>query len=75
MAQQTPKEEAEELVLKMYQFLPAPKEYLYYNQYNAAKQCAKVALEKILSLVSDDLDLYYKDYIHYEQVKTELEKL
>jgi hypothetical protein len=50
----TPKEKAEELVIKMYQPLPASKEaekgkeHLYYNQYNAAKKCALIAVEEII---------------------------
>jgi hypothetical protein len=52
----TPKEKAEELVIKMYQPLPASKEaekgkeHLYYNQYNAAKECALIAVDEILSM-------------------------
>jgi len=48
------KEKAEELVIKMYQLLPASKEaekgkeHLYYNQFNAAKQCAIIAVEEII---------------------------
>ena len=50
----TPKEKAEKLILSMYQYLPASKEaekgkeHLYYNQYNAAKHCAKIAVNEIL---------------------------
>ena len=51
----TPKEKAEELVIKMYQPLPASKEAvkgkedLYYNQFSAAKQCALIAVDEILN--------------------------
>jgi len=51
-----PKEKAEELVIKMYQPLPASKEaekgkeHLYYNQYNAAKQCALIAVDELIKL-------------------------
>ena len=72
MAQQTPKEKAQEL----YRY--------YFSLFNdidfsiakkKAKMCVRKAIDEILSLVFDDLDLYYKDCIYYEQVKTELEKL
>jgi len=49
------KEKAEELIIKMYQPLPASKEakkgeeHLYYNQYNAAKQCAIIAVDELLN--------------------------
>ena len=52
----TPKEKAEQLVIKMYQPLPASKEaekgkeHLYYNQFNAAKQRALIAVDEILSM-------------------------
>lgn len=47
----TPKEKADELVIQMYQPLPASKEaekgkeHLYYNQFNAAKICALIVVK------------------------------
>ena len=74
----TPKEKAEELVIKMYQPLPASKEaekgkeHLYYNQYNAAKQCALIAVDEILSWQ----DWMEKEMLNYwEEVKQEIKKL
>ncbi len=72
----TPKEKAEELVIKMYQPLPASKEaekgkeHLYYNQFNAAKQCALIAVDEILSAIGFSvMDEYW------QEVKQEIEKL
>ena len=72
----TPQEKAEELVIKMYQPLPASKEaekgkeHLYYNQFNAAKQCALIAVDEILSAIGFSvMDEYW------QEVKQEIEKL
>ena len=76
----TPKEKAEELVIKMYQPLPASKEaekgkeHLYYNQYDAAKQCALIAVDEILN--NDgfvEFDQYLTEF--WGEVKQEIEKL
>jgi hypothetical protein len=74
----TPKEKAEELVIKMYQPLPASKEAekgkenLYYNQYNAAKQCALIAVDEILKT----FDCTTPQSIEYwQEVKKEIQKL
>ena len=89
------KEKAEELVIKMYQPLPASKEaekgkeHLYYNQYNAAKQCALIAVDEILNSNphiyiekggSDCRgDWSYKEaqsnQLYWQEVKQEIEKL
>jgi hypothetical protein len=72
----TPKEKAEELVIKMYQPLPASKEaekgkeHLYYNQFNAAKQCALIAVDEILSAIGFSINDEY-----WQEVKQEIEKL
>ena len=72
----TPKEKAEELVIKMYQPLPASKEaekgkeHLYYNQFNAAKQCALIAVDEILSAIGFSINDEY-----WKEVKQEIEKL
>ena len=68
MAQQTAVEKAKELVDKFYE--PTLRWGLIH-----AKKCALIAVDEILKLVSDDLDLYYKDCIYWEEVKLELEKL
>ncbi|MEI6186949.1 MAG: hypothetical protein WCP46_00405 [Alphaproteobacteria bacterium] len=74
-----PKEKAEELVIKMYQPLPASKEaekdkeHLYYNQYNAAKQCALIAVDEMLThveMMDDNAAINY-----WQEVKTEIENL
>ena len=57
MAQQTPKEKAQELVEKFY--LPNIRWGLLH-----AIKCALIAVDEILKLVSNDLDLYYKDCIY-----------
>ena len=69
----TPKEKAFELVEKYMKFeFETP---FVDTQRKYAKQCALIAVDEILKLVSNDLDLYYKDCIYWEQVKTELESL
>ena len=77
----TPKEKAEELIIKMYQPLPASKEakkgkeHLYYNQYKAAKQCALIAVDEIIKY-SPNKPVYEIDPIGYfQKVKQEIEKL
>ena len=79
----TPKEKAEELVIKMYQPLPASKEaekgkeHLYYNQYNAAKQCALIAVDEVISNIepSVSMDVISARIKYWEQVKEEINKL
>jgi hypothetical protein len=69
----TPKEKAINLVHK---FCSTTDGY-YKSKKNLknAKQCALIAVDEILKLVSDDLDLYYKDCIYWEQVKAEIQAL
>lgn len=85
----TPKEKAEELVIKMYQPLPSSKEaekgkkHLYYNQYNAAKQCALIAVDEIkevLNILLDSREHFRseseKETVKYwQQVRKEIESL
>ncbi len=77
----TPKEKAEELVIKMYQLLPASKEaekgkeHLYYNQYNAAKQCALIAVGEILKDREEIDGMRIINDPYWLEVKTEIEKL
>ena len=72
----TPKEKAQELVEK-YQKLDIEIGGQYDGyltmKIHDAKKCALIAVDEILKLVSDDLDLYYKDCIYWEQVKAEIE--
>jgi hypothetical protein len=62
----TPKEKAQELVDKF----QAISGFIRFS-----KAYALIAVDEILKLVSDDLDLYYKDCIYWEQVKAEIEHL
>ena len=77
----TPKEKAGQLVIKMYQPLPASKEavkgkeHLYYNQWNAAKQCALIAVNEILEIVRSDESAIIVELQFWEEVKKELSKL
>jgi hypothetical protein len=65
----TPKEKAKELVDKFIELTGTSDEYLY------SKQCALIAVDEILKLVSNDLDLYYKDCTYWQKVKTEIQAL
>jgi hypothetical protein len=78
----TPKEKAEELVIKMYQPLPASKEvekgkeHLYYNQYNAAKECALIAADEVLTTLYEyHYDSQSGAYEYWQEVKQEIDKL
>ena len=81
----TPKEKAEWLIIKMFQPLPASKEaekgkeHLYYNQYNAAKQCALIAVDEILDSYIKEKSYGYiisdKIIPYWQQVKQEIELL
>lgn len=77
----TPKEKAEELVIKMYQPLPASKEaekgkeHLYYNQYNAAKKCALIAVDEILKDKEEIDGMRIINDPYWLEVKQEIEKL
>ena len=57
----TPKEKAEELVDKYYEF--------HYINYELAKQCALIAVDEILKTNP------YKARNYWQEVKTEIEKL
>ena len=67
----TPKEKAIKLVNKMCAYAIINRN----GSWNNAKQCALIAVDEILKLVSNDLDLYYKDCIYWEQVKAEIQAL
>jgi hypothetical protein len=67
----TPKEKGQELLINFCNIIKNPElDYL-----EDAKECALLAVDEILKLVSNDLDLYYKDCIFWEQVKLEIESL
>jgi hypothetical protein len=76
----TPKEKAKELVERFSEY--SHTEFISYRggyqldtQIQNAKQCALIAVDEIIKLVSDDLDLYYKDCIYWEEVKSEIQAL
>ena len=66
----TPKEKAEELIHKMYVGF-------VHNLYSyKAKQCALIAVDEIInSVVITDLTTAENQFIYWEEVKQELEKL
>lgn len=67
----TPKEKAEELVIK---FMKHSFHQGSLSQCrDHAKQCALIAVDEIIKFMSDDP--YYRKYKFFEQVKTEIEKL
>ena len=72
----TPKEKAQELVKKFTEHTRIfDSQFGWHDNIESAKQCAIIAVDEILKLVSHDLDLYYKDCIYWEQVKTEIQAL
>jgi hypothetical protein len=82
MAQQTAKEKAQELIEWNINFLNMGKFYeptlrwsLLHAKKFHAKKFALIAVDETLKLLSNDLGLYYKDCIYWEEVKTEIEKL
>ena len=66
----TPQQKAQELVDKYSKFDFSTLSVIKQREY--VKQCALIAVDEILKLVSNDLDLYYKDCIYWEQVKAEI---
>jgi hypothetical protein len=73
----TPKEKAQELYIEYNSMNLSFNHYDFRQQAlrSHTKQCALIAVDEILKLVSDDLDLYYKDCIYWEQVKAEIQAL
>ena len=87
----TPKEKAKELIIKMFQPLPASKEaekgkeHLYYNQMHSAKQCALISVNETLHAFSNIFDDsviessnvggYRNMKKYWTEVKQEIEKL
>jgi hypothetical protein len=68
----TPKEKAEELVNKMYQVDDVMGNYPMC--FDTAKQCAIIALDKILDVIDRDMN-YQNVYAYFLEVKQEIEKL
>ena len=78
------KEKAEQLVIQMYQPLPASKEaekgkeHLYYNQFNAAKQCALIAVDEIIKAINFDwmeVQNLESEHRYWQEVKQEIENI
>ena len=65
----TPKEKAEELVLK-FKELPQEGTMMFYLAFEISKQCALIAVNEILNL--NDID---GEYSFYLKVKQEIENL
>ena len=70
----TPKEKAEELVLK-FREVPQENTMMWYVGYEISKEFALIAVNEILSieLIKESVDDYYLRF--WQQVKQELEKL
>jgi hypothetical protein len=77
MAQQTPKEKAEELVNKFY--YKTDEERILVNKYwSNAKYCALIAVDEILNEYPPECpqDSYeWERHLYWKQVKQEIEKL
>jgi hypothetical protein len=67
----TPKEKAEELVLKFKQ-LPQEGTIAWYLSFELSKQCALIAVDEILSVIWINLD---DEVDYWAEVKQEIEKL
>jgi len=71
----TPKEKAEELVLK-FKELPQEGTMMFYVAFEISKQCALIAVDEILYLLNEiDSTEQWNAAYFYSQVKTEIEKL
>jgi hypothetical protein len=70
----TPKEKAEELVLK-FREVPQENTMMWYVGYEISKEFALIAVNEILSieLIKESVDDYYLRF--WQQVKQELDKL
>lgn len=83
----TPKEKAEELVDKFYQYLPLEKHVITfegelaweYNSWGNAKYCALIVVDEILEEYKDDYENLNRDlitiYVWWQEVRKEIEKL
>jgi hypothetical protein len=67
----TPKEKAEELYCKYDSLFKAP-----FKKHQQLKECALIAVDEIInSIVIFDLTAAENQFIYWEQVKTEIQKL
>ena len=76
MAQQTPKEKAEELVNRFAK-LPEEGTLMWYLSFEIAKKCAIIAVDEILNNFPDE---FWPNYTidntsYWQEVKYEIEKL
>ncbi len=69
----TPKEKAEDLVLK-FRELPQEGTMMFYLAFEISKQCALIAVDEILNNVNGALD-YESDIEYWKEVKQEIELL
>jgi len=71
----TPKEKAEELVLK-FRELPQEGTMMFYLAFEISKQCALIAVEEVLFVLNEiDSTEQWNASWFYNQVKQEIEKL
>ena len=64
----TPKEKAEELVLK-FKELPQEGTMMFYLAFEISKQCALIAVDELINQVT------HSDVGYWQEVKQEIEKL
>ena len=66
----TPKEKAEELMLKYYELIPM-------NTVSFAKQCALITVDEIIKELTEEISPSVHGFRHkyWEEVKQEIEKL
>jgi hypothetical protein len=70
----TPKEKADELVLK-FKELPQEGTMMCYLAFEISKQCALIAVDEILLNEENKHSVLSKIYDYWEEVKQEIEKL
>ncbi len=77
----TPKEKAEELVLK-FKELPQEGTLMFYVAFEISKQCALIAIDQVLNELDELLELpeqqqdsVYMSWLYYKDVKEEINKL
>jgi hypothetical protein len=73
----SPKEKAEELVLK-FKELPQEETMMFYLAFEISKQCALIAVDEILSDYKNYLmheNTEYKGLMYWQEVKKEIELL
>jgi hypothetical protein len=70
----TPKEKAEELVLK-FKELPQEGTMMFYAAFEISKQCALIAVDEIIKSIRWSSDFNNEQKKHWQEVKQEIEKL